>query len=137
MIRWAQARSGEMMEAVEQAVEQNPELSTFRPTLAVIYCEAGRLEEARTMLEEESVDGFASVARDVLWLATINRWAEVAAETGALDAAETLYRLLEPWADQFPFAGLTVRPPVRMNLGMLAASLDRHEEAEISLRAGH
>jgi class 3 adenylate cyclase/tetratricopeptide (TPR) repeat protein len=130
ILRWMQERSGEMLGAVEQAVEQNPDISIYRPILAALYCDVGRAEEGGAILEKAFEEGFASVPRDFLWLATMNRWAEVAAETEAEDAAEALYELLEPWADQFPCTLSTVRSPIRLNLGMLATTLGRHEEAD-------
>ena len=94
VVRWFQERSGEMLGALEQAVEQNPDISAYRPVLAALYCDVGRAEEGGAILEKAFEEGFASVPRDFLWLATMNRWAEVAVESRATDAAEALYEML-------------------------------------------
>ena len=129
-VRWAQDRLDELMEIFEQGVEDNPHLSPYRAILAWIYTDLGKLDEARALLEPVAADDFRSVPREMLWLTTIVEWAEVAVGTGHKEAMVKLYEMLEPWADQLPCISITTWMPTAYYLGVLAASLGRHQEAD-------
>jgi class 3 adenylate cyclase/tetratricopeptide (TPR) repeat protein len=129
-IRWAQDRLDEMEDSLAQGVEENPDISPYRAFLAAMYCDSGRPDEGRTLLEKEFADGFGSVPREMLWQTTMCRWGEVAAELRHAEAAEALYELLEPWGDHIPTASITIWLPTAHYLGLLAASLGRRESAD-------
>ena len=100
----------------------------LRPSLvAVAACERGRDGEARTALE--GLDP-AAVPYDLYWLATMTNWAAVASHLGDAVQAERLETALRPYADQaIPFC-VTPTPSVAHHLGLLAATLGRHDEAD-------
>ena len=129
-VRWAQDRLDEVEGLLEQGVEDNPDLSPYRALLAVTYASTGKLDEARALLEPVAAGGFEDVAREMLWLTAMVRWAEVAAEVGDTAAAGTLYELLRPWADQFPSMSITTWMPVAHYLGLLAGIRGDTQSAE-------
>ena len=131
-VRWAQGRLDEVTELMEQGMEDNPDLSPYRALVAFIYCETGRKEEARALLDDVAADVFSTIPRDMLWLNTMVEWAEVAADTEHAAASEALFGMLEPWSDQFPTMSITVWMPVCHYLGRLAVVLGRLEDAERS-----
>ena len=57
-------------------------------------------------------------------------YADAAAQAGVTDAAEILYELIEPWADQVAWNGADRIGHARMYLGLLAAALGRDEQAD-------
>jgi tetratricopeptide (TPR) repeat protein len=129
-VRWAQDRVEELEDIFVQGVEDNPDLSPFRAILALNYCDAGRIEEARALLDGVAGGGFEAVPREMLWLFSMATWADVAGQTGHREAAAELYAKLEPWADQFPAISIMVWMPVAHYLGLLAASLGRGDDAD-------
>ena len=56
-------------------------------------------------------------------------YADAAAQAGVNDAAEILYELIEPWADQVVWNGVIGCGHARTYLGLLAAALGRDEQA--------
>ena len=129
-VRWAQDRGDELVEIFEQGVEDNPDLSPYRALLAWTYCDVDRTDDARALLDPVAAGGFEEIPKEMLWLSTMVQWAEVATATGHLEAAAKLYELLEPWSDQFPCMSITTWMPAAHYLGLLAATLGRHEEAD-------
>ena len=129
-IRWAQDDLADLEELITSAMEDNPALVTFRALLALAHCDAGRIDEARQLLDPVAEDDFRMVNRDMAWSTTMIQFADVAAETGSADAAETLYSELEPWGDQFPCISITLWMPIAHYLGRLAETLGRHEDAD-------
>lgn len=77
------------------AVDENPALPVFRAMLGLSLAHLGRHAEALDLLETYCDDGFATVPRDVLWLATIAGSAELVALAGSTRLAEVLLPLLE------------------------------------------
>ena len=129
-IRWAQDDLADLEELIASTMEDNPDLVTFRALLALTYCDAGRLEEARELIEPVIDDDFRVIKRDMAWATSMIQFADVAAETGSTDAAETLYAALEPWGDQFPCISITLWMPIAHYLGRLAETLGRPEDAD-------
>ena len=129
-VRWAQDRADELEDIFLQGVEDNPNLSPFPALLALNYCDAGRMEEARARLDDVAKGGFEAVPREMLWLFTAATWADVAVQTGHGEAVAELYAKLEPWADQFPSMSVMIWMPVAHYLGLLAASLGRRDDAD-------
>ena len=56
-------------------------------------------------------------------------YADAAAQTGSVAAAEALYELLEPWADQIVYTGVLGYGHATMYLGQLNHTLGRDELA--------
>jgi DNA-binding CsgD family transcriptional regulator len=102
--------------------------------LSATFAELGRVAEARRVFDELAADGFAALARDWMWLASIAVLADVCAFLGDRHRAAALYRFLIPHAGHVvPFgdgSGATTR-----FLGVLAATLERWDEAEAHFEA--
>ena len=78
---------------------------------------------------------FADVPADNLWMTQVIGYAVLAIELHDTDAAALLLPLIEPFAAEVAFSGLTSQGPVGAYVGKLSSLLGRHEEAEDHLRA--
>jgi class 3 adenylate cyclase/tetratricopeptide (TPR) repeat protein len=130
VIRVMQGRGAEIVELVRQATAENPGIPAFATFLAGIYCDLDRPEEARAVLEPFVADGFPSIPRDLIWLITMSNIAYAVAELGWTDAAGPVLERLSPFIGQICCIETTTYPEVGYYLGLLAATLDRFEEAE-------
>jgi class 3 adenylate cyclase len=129
-IRVCQGRGQEVIAMLEQSVSAYPGLSGWRAGLAWALCWLERHAEAEAILEQAARDRFAHVAPGVHKLATLAMYADAAAQTGLAEAASILYELIEPWADQIVWIGSNGFGHVRMYLGLLAAVMGEHEQAD-------
>jgi tetratricopeptide (TPR) repeat protein len=116
--------------AMERVVELAPVSANARTELAWSLLEAGRVAEARAHLEQLVADGCAALERDSEWLPAMMALAHVAAALPHRDAAETLYRLLEPHAERFAVEGIGAgtHGSLARQLGLLAGVLGRRQE---------
>jgi DNA-binding winged helix-turn-helix (wHTH) protein/tetratricopeptide (TPR) repeat protein len=91
----------------------------------------GRRDEARRMLHELPIDELPALPRDEHWLTVMSSLAELVSSLEERDSAGLLYGLLLPYARLNAVHELlrTDRGAVAHYLGMLAAVLDRPEEA--------
>lgn len=117
---------------VRNFVESNPAATTWRPGLALIYCDLGLEAEAREQFDFLATNDFAGIAQDSLWAGSMAYLAEVCAFLGDTARADILYRLLLPYARQCIVVGLAVvcYGAAARYLGLLAATMSRWEEAE-------
>ena len=132
-LRREQGRVQELEAAVKGFAEQYPAVPAWRAGLALLYGEVGREEEARTEFEHVATNDFADLPRDALWITAVTYLSEVCAFLGDSGRAATLYVLLGPHANRCVVVGLV--PIVcfgsaARNLGLLAATMSRWEEAE-------
>jgi class 3 adenylate cyclase len=130
VVRLYQGRGEEIVELVEEAMEANPGLPTWRPRLAAVYCWLGRTAEGAALVEEAAVDGFDHVPHDLVRSTALALYADAASMAGIKDAAASLYELMEPWADQITWTGATSHGHVRTYLGPLAATLGWNDRAD-------
>ena len=86
-------------------------------------------DEVRQLLDAEVTNDFPMFA-DSTWLVAHVLWADAAARSGHRPAATVLYQRLLPWHDQFATTHITVHGSVAHYLGLLAHTLDRHDEAD-------
>jgi DNA-binding SARP family transcriptional activator len=122
MIRMAQCRLHELVEAVEHFTAEYPDLAAWRAALPLAYASAGREEDARRELEH-MVAELDRVAPDFFWLTAVAALAEASAKLGHAETAEVLYEALAPYAGcivQVGYAGSL--GPVSRLLGLLAAA---------------
>ena len=110
---------------------------------AALWCETGRREESRDLLDELGCDGFADLPSRQEWFFGAGLLAEVCAQLGDRPRAAALYELLLPYADCNLLnwvevcAGSTAR-----YLGLLATAMshwqdaERHFEAAIEMDRG-
>jgi hypothetical protein len=131
-IRREQGRLRSLAPLVQHFVEQNPAAATWRPGLALIYCELGWDQEARAVLDQLAVDGFVGIAHDAFRVSTLAYLSEVCAALHDRARAAQLYSLLLPFAGQNAVAGFATASfgAVDRFLGLLAAALARWQEAE-------
>jgi hypothetical protein len=72
---------------------------------------------------------------DNFWMTSVIAYGIIAIELDDRDAAAQLLPVLEPYAAQVSFNGVTSQGPVAAYVGKLALLLGRHDEAERQLRA--
>jgi class 3 adenylate cyclase/ATP/maltotriose-dependent transcriptional regulator MalT len=131
-LRREQGRLRELGPAVTRFVQQHAAGSTWRPGLAVIFTELGREQAARAEFEQLAANDFSGIARDGLWSTCIAYLAEVCAYLGDALRANTLYRLLLPYADRNIVVadGVACFGSASRYLGMLGTIMARWEDAE-------
>jgi hypothetical protein len=135
MIRMAQGRLHELVEAVEHFVAEYPVLAPWRAALPLAYLAAGREEDARRELEG-MVSELDKVPHDFFWLTAIAALAEASAKLAHAKTAAVLYETLEPFAGCIVQAGYAgCLGPVSRLLGLLAAARGEREAAVAHLEA--
>ena len=97
MIRMAQGRLHELVEAVEHFTAEYPDLAAWRAGLPLAYASSGREEDARRELER-MVSELDKVSPDFFWLTTMAVLAEASGRMRHADSAEVLYEALAPYA---------------------------------------
>jgi class 3 adenylate cyclase len=130
VIRLYQGRGEELIPLVEQNAKANPGLPVWQSGLAQLYCWAGRTAEATPIIERAATDRFAHVPHDFIRATTLAIYADAAALTGVREAAEPLYELMEPLAEQIVWNGAITYGDARTYLGLLAATLGWDECAD-------
>jgi len=130
-LRRLQGRPEEIVQGVEGFVEKYPAIPAWRATLAQIYCELGRSDDARREVERLAERDFADLPRDGAWVVGVSLLAQTCAFLGDVKRAETLYTLLAPFAGYNVVVGSAgvFYGPVDRHLALLAATLLRWEEA--------
>jgi hypothetical protein len=129
-IRRHQGRLAEVEEALAGAVSQSG-LRVLRAKVAGLYCELGRNDAARTLLDADATNEFADFRYEITWLNSMTTYAEVAARLDHHDAARHLYQRLVPWHDQVAFVFYGTNGAVAHYLGMLATTRHDHDAAQI------
>ncbi len=122
---------GELVPLIEQMAADNPELAgVFVAALALAHVEAGRIDDARRLLEQFAAADF-DLPLDPSWLAGTGLLRRGRHRVPRPEVfAGPLFDRLAPWADQAPYPGLTVESPVSHYLGGLATVLGRYDEAD-------
>ena len=134
-VRWEQGRMHELIDAMAQAVIDNPALPAFKAAHAAACCSAGDHDHARELLESLAADDSASMPLDLSWSGMLALCSEVAFRVGATDTAAALYRLLLPHERTIIWNGCILYGPTARHLGRLALMLERYDEAEAHLAA--
>lgn len=125
-----QGRSGEIIEMMEQSVSAYPAIAAWRAGLAVTLVYLDRGAEAAKILEQAASDRFEHIAPDPATLTALALYADAAVQTDSSGPASILYELIEPWADQIVWNGTIGYGHARMWLGLLAACMGKHEQAD-------
>jgi class 3 adenylate cyclase len=105
MTLWERGRLGELEGPLRAFISQNPLIVFSRCGLQLCLLQLGRREEARIEFESLAEDEFRQVPHDWNWLPSMFVLADICADLGAADHAETLYRLLAPYASQNAMLG--------------------------------
>jgi class 3 adenylate cyclase len=128
--RFYQGGIEEVVELVEESVEANPGLPSWRAGLAAVYCWVGRKEEGAALVEEATRDRFEHIPRDGLRSTALALYADAASLADEKEAAAVLYELMEPWAGLIVWNGANCYGYVDMYMGMLAATLGWDDRAD-------
>jgi tetratricopeptide (TPR) repeat protein len=128
-------RHGELLSLVEQAARENPGIAPFELAYAITCVVVGRRNVASDILQAGVASRFADVPADNLWMTQVIGYAVLAIELHDTDAAALLLPVIEPFATEVAFSGLTSQGPVGAYVGKLSSLLGRHQQAEDHLRA--
>ena len=128
-IRWAQGRLDEYWPEIADHGERYLWVARWREALAA--AERGDRSAAEAEIARHAGRGFADIPRDLFWLIRLCSLAEACVVAEDYARARILYELLLPYPDRnaVPY---TLQPfgPVALRLGMLAAMLERWDDAE-------
>jgi DNA-binding CsgD family transcriptional regulator len=112
-------------------VDDTARANVWRPGLALVLAELGEMEAARAEFERVARDGFASLVRDGVWLASVAYLAEVCTRLGDAPRAAQLYELLRPYAGRNLLVGTSIAcfGSADALLGALCATMQREDDA--------
>src|SRR5260370_16725165 len=118
---------------MQMAAVELPQHPLVRCSLALLAAEAGDEAIAREHFEILAQDSFSGIPRDANWLMGMWALAQTAAALSDAARAEELYKMLEPFADRWVTATVSISfRPVRYALRALPTTLtqfydpDRH-----------
>jgi DNA-binding SARP family transcriptional activator/tetratricopeptide (TPR) repeat protein len=125
-----EGRHLELAPLMEQAMDDRPGIFTARLAYAIVCSADGRVDEARTTLEEALATGLAMIPNDNLRTTNLVACAILAIELEHLDAARVLLPLLEPLSPEVSFNGAGSQGPIAAYSGKLASLLGQHDLAD-------
>ena len=126
----AQGRGQEIIAMIEQRANASPGIVALRAGLAWILCWLDRRPEAAVILKQAASDRFEHVLPASDELTALVMYADAAFQTGDTDAGSILHERIEPFADQIDWNALGSYGHARMYLGLLAAVLGKHAQAD-------
>ncbi len=135
-LRIEQGRAAEVEAGLVERAAALPRAATFRAQLAYCHWEAGHPEEA-TPLVRDLMSELDVLPRESAWARAVSQMALVCGEARDVSMARTLYGACEPYAGQFVSSGVVFSGATDLYLGVLAAVLDRFDDAEAHFRAAH
>jgi DNA-binding SARP family transcriptional activator len=128
-------RHEELLPLVEQAANDSPGVVPFKLAYGIICATVGRDEVAREILAEGLSTRFNEISVDNMWMTSVIGYAVLANDLGDAEAAAQLLPLIEPFATEVAFNGVTSQGPVAAYAGKLASLLGQHDVAEQYLLA--
>jgi hypothetical protein len=126
-------RYAELLPLLEGVVAANPSVTSFRLAHAIACLSADRADEARAALQEGAEAQFSRIPVDWMWITAVIGYAVLTVELLDVEAAAQLYPMLEPFADEVAFSGVSSQGPISAYLGKLASVLGRHDDADAHL----
>ena len=103
----------------------------WRPGLAMLYAELGRMEDAERELHALALHDFKDLPRNQLWLVSLTYLADVCLTLGDKAHGALLYELLQPYAGRNAAAGIAIcHGSISRYLGALAGLLEIWDDAE-------
>jgi tetratricopeptide (TPR) repeat protein len=121
----------ELVSQLRDLAERFPEIATWRSMLAAACAQTGDNEAALFELERIASGGLRAMPRDHLWMRNLASVAVACAAVGHAALAAEAYELLTPHAGQVDGDLATWNGPVTRSLGMLAATMRRHDDAVV------
>jgi class 3 adenylate cyclase/tetratricopeptide (TPR) repeat protein len=128
--RLLQGRPEEARDVLAALVKDFPGLPLIDAPLGWAAAEAGRFDEARRTLDFFAKDGFAGISRNYAFMPTIAFLCRLAARLADQAAAAQLYDLMLPHAEEVVTSQATWVGPAAHDLGLLAGTLGRYDEAD-------
>jgi class 3 adenylate cyclase len=137
LIRRELGMSEGLVEGATGFIEQFPTIPAWRCARAYYHSDAGHDEEAARDVDVLAADGFAGIPRDMFWFTSMTLLSQAVANLGDGERAAAMYDLLAPYADRYSVVApcATTYGSVERNLGLLAATLGRADDAVRHLRA--
>jgi len=133
LLRREQGRLAEMESVVRDSAEEFLWYPLWHRALTCLLLDLGRVDEAREVFGQ-ALERFP-LPRDNEWLLGMALTSEACAALGDLAPAEDLYREYLPFADLMAAGNAEGwMGPVARYLGLLAAALGRHNEADAHFR---
>jgi tetratricopeptide (TPR) repeat protein len=131
LLRWEKGEVEGLAETIKQLRAHYPVLAPWQCGLAFLYCEQGRVDEARREFETLAARGFDTLRCDANWLLAIALLALACADLEDVARAAALYDLLLPYRGRNVVMGraLVCFGCTSHYLGALAAMLRRWDEA--------
>jgi DNA-binding SARP family transcriptional activator len=123
-LRWQQGRSNEILSEPIEVPVHLAALPGMRLVRArVLATNPASADAAANLVKEFAEDDFAQLpAQTPFWSTLLVVTAESALILQLEDAAATIYRMLEPFADQIAFTGNWVSAPIAYGLAVAAAA---------------
>jgi tetratricopeptide (TPR) repeat protein len=136
-IRREQERLKELTPILEAFISQRPASQSWKPGLALLYCELECRDEAARIFYELVKNDFEAIPADSMWLTSMSYLSEVCAYLGDQHLALELYDLLKSYNGRTFFAGYSEVNfgAASRFLGLLAMTAARWEAAERHLQA--
>jgi class 3 adenylate cyclase/tetratricopeptide (TPR) repeat protein len=129
-LRVLQGRPEEAAELWSTVLDQLPGTAAYRTSLAWALADAGRVDEARTIVAEYASPSFAAIHDDYLRLWSLCVLARACVRLDEAVWAEDLYDLLAPNHAALVVAQTAWLGPVSHDLGLLATALRRYDDAD-------
>ena len=130
VIRLLQGRPEEAVEVLAALAKDFPGVPLIDTVLGWAAAEAGRVDQASAILESFAADGFACLSWNYAFLPTVAYLCRLTARLGRRDAAAQLYELMLPHAAEVVTSQATWVGPAAHDLGLLAATLGRYDDAD-------
>ena len=126
-LRYFQGRFAELVDQVVQSASEEDAVAGYRAGVALALLESGREDEARELALAEDLQ---SIPWEQAWSTAMIVWAMVCSRLAIVERAGELYELLAPFSDQLAATPPSVYGSIAWALGILAAALERYEQAE-------
>jgi len=130
-LRLQQGRVAELLPSMKPLVDIREASPTWRAALALARLEGGEQDAGREDFDAMAEDNFAAVPHDWFWFMTMALLAESCTRLGDAQRAARLYEMLAPFADRYvQVVYMLSWGSVQRHLGLLAAAMDRLDDAE-------
>jgi class 3 adenylate cyclase len=133
-IRSYQGRMDEIIDMLRQSAGAFAGVPSFRAGLATTLCSLDLHDEARPILEQAASDRFEHVGSTLATLPALALYADAAFQASDAGSAAMLYERLQPFAEEVVWTATQGYGHVRMWLGLLAAVLGEHQQADEHLQ---
>lgn len=136
LINFERDQLSSVLPAVSEAVERYPAVIGWRATRAWVLAQLGQRDLAQADYDQIARGSFSCIPKRLDWPATVALLSEAAVILGDKEGAKQLYEILLPFADRYFVIGLCVLNwgSVARHLGLLSATLENWQDAEIHLR---